>query len=740
MTQPTPLQLVVDGKPQPFSTGDSVLVAMLRNEAHPTGGGTLCCGGDCPHCLATVDGIAYVRTCQVAAKPGMVIAREHFGGEHPLLSDTDAPINRSVPARNLFCDVVVIGQGESGRAEAAAATAAGKSVITVDTQLGEEAIAIYAGPRVVVRTDQEMLVMQPREEVVVATGAAEIPPIAPGSDLMGLLTSRAAEHLAQAGIDLGTVVAVGTPPADIDATPVSGDIVRFEGSDGQVTAVVMADADGNETTHPCNTVALGLGMHPRNALYLMGHDLPVRVVGEAAGETELPKCPGNGIVCPCIGASIADLEYTWESGFREMELIKRSTLAGTGTCQGMSCLPYLQSYILDKGKELQPRFTARPMNRQPTIGEIAAGAYHRITLRTALDEEHRKLGAQMERSGPWWRPWSYGDVISEYWAVRTGVSIMDVSTLGKIVVSGPDALEFLERLYPAKVSSIRTGRARYVLNLNERGYVLDDGLIAKESDTRYALTFTSSGSTHSEMWLRDWAHGWGMDVRIMNQTRSLGAINVTGPQAAVLLERAGLEKMPRFMRFIDTQVAGIDCRVYRLSFTGEVSVELHHHHQDSVALWRTLLELGEDLGIRPHGLDALTKLRLEKGHIIVGQDTDFDSTVRRIDHEWAVKMEKEEFLGRPAVVRTDKVPLDKMLVGLEMEEDSAFEGAVIYYGETFAGAVTSYTWSPILNKAVMLGWVDFYDGVLPTEVTINGHTARRVELPFYDKEGGRAKA
>lgn len=150
--------------------------------------------------------------------------------------------------------------------------------------------------------------------------------------------------------------------------------------------------------------------------------------------------------------------------------------------------------------------------------------------------------------------------------------------------------------------------------------------------------------------------------------------------------------------------------------------------------------MGQDLGIRPHGLDALTRLRLEKGHIIVGQDSDFDSTARRIHHDWAVKLEKEAFIGRQAVIRTNRIELDKMLVGFEMDEDGAFEGAVIWYEGEHAGFVTSYTWSPILNKAVMLGWLNYFDGALPTEVTINDQTARRVALPFYDKEGGRAKA
>jgi sarcosine oxidase subunit alpha len=438
---------------------------------------------------------------------------------------------------------------------------------------------------------------------------------------------------------------------------------------------------------------------------------------------------------------VADLDFAWEQGFQEMELIKRATLAGTGTCQGSVCLPYLRSFLEQCGGKLQPSFTARPVTRQLTMGEMAAGGHHHPMARTALDGEHRRLGAQMERSGGWWRPWHYGDLWAEYWAVREAVSIMDVSTLGKFIVSGPDVLPFLERLYPTQVATIREGRSRYVLLLNERGYVLDDGLVCKESDTRYTLTFTSGGSSTAEMWLRDWANGWGTDVRILNQTHSLGAINVTGPLAQTLLARLGVAEPPSYLGHKRLSVAGVPCHVFRLSFTGELSYELHHPVEQSVTLWRALLAEGADLGIKPHGLDALLRLRLDKGHVIVGQDTDFDSTPRRIQHEWAVKLAKEVFIGRQAIIRTDKIPLDKLLVGLEMDDgDAPYEGAVIQVNGQYAGFVTSSAYSPVLGKSVMLGWLYFVDGGLPEEVMVDGCVARRVPVPFYDKEARRARA
>jgi sarcosine oxidase subunit alpha len=160
------------------------------------------------------------------------------------------------------------------------------------------------------------------------------------------------------------------------------------------------------------------------------------------------------------------------------------------------------------------------------------------------------------------------------------------------------------------------------------------------------------------------------------------------------------------------------------------------------------MALGHDLGIKPHGIEALLKLRLEKGHVIVGQDTDFDSTPRRIDMTWAVNTKKTDangeiinWVGRSGVLRTDKQPLDKQLCALVMDAPAPLEGVLIRHTDgEYAGYVTSSTWSPLLRKVLMLGWVRLRDGALPEQVVIDGRTATRSTLPFYDKEGARAKA
>jgi len=344
----------------------------------------------------------------------------------------------------------------------------------------------------------------------------------------------------------------------------------------------------------------------------------------------------------------------------------------------------------------------------------------------------------MDRFGGWWRPWNYGDHLAEYRAVREAVSLGDVSTLGKFVVAGPDAVEFLQRLYPTDVSTIRVGRSRYALLLNERGHVIDDGMICREADDRFVLTFTTGGAGNAEMWMRDWMETWGLNVLLLDRTMSLAAINVTGPRAAELLARVGLADPPRFLQHVHTELGGMPVHVMRLSFTGEASWEIHHPVDRSVDLWRALLEVGEELGIRPHGLQALFALRLEKGHVIIGMDTELDTTPRRLGMDWAVNMDKPFFIGRDALARTASLPDQRRLVGLTMAGNAPTEGTPIASRGEVLGHVTSSFASPALGQAVMLGWLK--RALFPDQVEVDGRTAAVTAPPFYDPEGLRARA
>ncbi len=743
--RPDQRTITVDGGELPFEPGDSVALAILRSGRSPGNGGTLCLAGDCGNCLAIVDGVAYVRTCQERARGGLAVERHPPDGLPvlPFLEwDTPrAPAGREIEVLRADVDVAIIGGGDAGEAAATEARAAGRVVLVLDAAVGDEVVAIYAGPTLVVRTPTAMLHVHPRE-IVIATGAAEIQPVVPGNHLTGLLTARAAERLHAAGVSLGDAVAVGAPPEGVPCVAVAGRLVRIEGDrDGRVRAVVTADDwIGAETETPCDTVILGLGRSPRDVLARMAGAVPVRVVGPAADEGSLPPPPTDGVVCRCMGTTVADLGAAWDRGFTELELLKRSSLAGLGTCQGGACLPHVRSWIAahDPAGIFPAPFTARPASRQITLAEAGADTAVDAFRRTPLHDVHLALDARMDRFGGWWRPWHYGDPIGEYWAVREAVSLGDVSTLGKLVVSGPDVVECLERLYPCHVADIKPGRSRYALLLNERGHVIDDGMILRESETRFVLSFTSGGAANAEMWVRDWISVWGLRVHVLDQTMSLAAINVTGPLAKDLLGRAGLAEPPRFLGHVRAEIAGVPCHVMRLSFTGEVAFELHHPIDRSVELWRALMALGEGLQIRPHGLQALFGLRLEKGHVIVGMDTELDSTPRRLGMDWAARMDKPRFIGRASLERTAKLPDERRLHGFTMLGQAPTEGSPIFDGDDIVGHVTGSWTSPVLGHAVMLGWLKRTP--FPEGVTIDGRDALVTSTPFYDPEGLRARA
>ncbi len=628
-----PARIVVDGRSIDAEAGDSIAIAVLRTGEPPGRGGTLCLAGDCGNCLAVVDGVAYVRTCQVPALDGTVVVRHPAEGNPPLPVDET---RAEVPVERRSVERVVIGRAGEPPAPGA---------LVMDAADGIEVVGIYAGPTVIARTATPggMLHVE-AEEVVVATGTAELQPVVPGNDLHGILTPRAAARLRDAGVELPEpVVTVGR------------EVVRFDGdATGRVETVVTRDG-----AIPARTVIADLGRTPRDLLARMATDQEaLTVVGGAADEWPLPPAPTDpaATVCRCMGVTVGDLDAAWVDGYTELELLKRATLAGIGTCQGGACLPHVRAWIAERSGAVPDPFTARPGARQITLAEAAADVTVDVFRRTPLHDEHLALGARMDRFGGWWRPWNYGDVVEEYTAVRERVSIGDVSTLGKLIVSGPDVVEALERIYPCHVADIQPGRSRYALLLNERGHVMDDGMILRESETRFVLSFTSGGAANAEMWLRDWIDTWGLRVHVMDRTMSLAAINVTGPLAGELLQRLGLAEPPRWLRHAHARVAEVPCHVMRLSFTGEAAWELHHPVTESVYLWRALLEAGADLGIKPHGLQALFGLRLEKGHVIVGMDTELDTTPRRIGMDWAARMDKPWFIGRAALARTAGSP------------------------------------------------------------------------------------
>lgn len=718
-----------------------------------------------------------------------------------------APLER----RNLHTDVAVIGGGISGLTAALAAADHGESVVLVDEGLVGEALApgptrnaidrllasvravpritlieraaasgIYDGPLVAAASHDALHLIHPRR-VIVATGASERHAVFPGSDLPGVWLGRGAARMAgvhrvkpgntavvvcqtaesfehldtirRAGVDVRAVV-VSAPLASRapeGLRTIVGDVVRANGS-RRATSVVVQSPTGQETID-CDTVVLSIGLTPRNGLLRQASPGIATGVGDVMAN-ELPPSPRTGIICLCEDADAGDLECAYREGFTSTELLKRYTTMTMGPCQGQMCQPHMQAFVRAKNPKAgwtSGVTTARPPARPITLEQAAAGFDHHIELRTALHERHLSMGAQMQWAGAWKRPGDYGDVTNEYLAVRQTVSVMDVGTLGKFRICGPDATEFLDRLYPTRIAGLAAGRAKYTITLNEAGYIFDDGMAGRVGENEYFVTTTSSGADAAEAWFKDWNDAWKLRVRIVNVTHVLGAINVAGPNSRGVLARLTSDAIDRtglpYGGIARLDVRGIPCTAMRVGFTGELGFELHHPASRSVELWDALVEAGRDLGLVPHGLDALKLLRLEKGHIIVGQDTDFDTSPAKVGLQWAVMMDKPFFVGRASLERLASIPLIKRLVPIRFDGSSApDEGAQLTLDGERIGYLTSSRYSRLLGHGVALGWVNVdASGSSPTTVEAVSDNGRRdtgtiARGPFYDREGAKLRA
>ena len=666
----------------------------------------------------------------------------------------------------------------------------------IDVLERHAAIGLYEGPLVPVVGPEETLEVEP-EQIVVATGAVEHHAVFLGNDLPGVWLGRGAarmagvhgvapgrravvvaatveslEHLSvlrRAGTEIAATV---VPDAlrslvgeDVPLIP-DGRVVRAEGR-GHVTAVVLDTPDG-ERRVACDTLILSLGLAPRDALLRMGAELPVCGAGDAvwpgctieqaegsgleavAGGVEpwaVADAPlgSEGVVCLCEDVGVRELHAAWAEGWTNAEILKRYTTTTMGPCQGAMCGRHLAAFTRARTGEAaaSARTTARPPARPVALEDLAGGVNEVIAKHTALHNTHLLRGGRLDWSGSWIRPYHYGDAAEEYRAVRERVGLMDVGTLGKFLIAGRDATELLDRVVPCRVSSLSAGRSRYMLALDEAGYVMDDGLVCATADGGYYVTSTSGGADRMEAWLRDWTDRWGLHAHVLNQTAMLGAINVAGPLARELLARLSDDPLDAttlpYSAHGEITVAGVSCRVLRVGFVGELSFELHHPRSRGPELWESLMREGADLGVRPHGLDALDVLRLDKGHLFLGQDTLPDDHPGKLGLEWAVAMDKPAFLGKVALERMAASPLRRRLVGLRFD-DQPQRGAPLSVGAEIVGRITSCAYSEAVGASIGLGWIRSVGGEFPARLRSNGTTAAVAPTPFYDPEGKRLRA
>ncbi|HEX9343943.1 MAG TPA: aminomethyltransferase family protein, partial [Actinomycetota bacterium] len=365
-------------------------------------------------------------------------------------------------------------------------------------------------------------------------------------------------------------------------------------------------------------------------------------------------------------------------------------------------------------------------------------------------------------AGQWIRPDHYGDPAAEVRNVRGGVGIIDVTPLGKLDLRGPDVPKLLNLLYVNKWSKLDVGSVRYGVMCAEDGVVLDDGVTGRLEEGRWLMTTTSSGAATVWEWVENWLQTEHADwqVHVTPVTTAYASINVAGPKSRELLERIseGVDLSPEafpYMRVRLATIAGVaDCFMWRIGFTGELSYEIHVPAAYGLHVWETLMTRGADLGIAPFGVEAQRIMRLEKGHFIVGQDTDGLTKAFSAALDWAVKLDKDDFAGKPELVwqreHADAVSLngDLRLVGLQPVDGQLVpaEASLIVEGEKqIAGRITSSRMSPTLGRSICLGQVAPHLAAPGTEVTVQLPDGRRApaqvmeHLAHFDPEGVRLR-
>ena len=385
-----------------------------------------------------------------------------------------------------------------------------------------------------------------------------------------------------------------------------------------------------------------------------------------------------------------------------------------------------------------------------TLG-LLAGRPHEPVRRTALHHRHEELGAAMTWTGPWRRPHSYGpDPAAEARHVHHAVGLIDVSTLGKILVTGPDAGAFLDRVYPNRFSDLGVGRIRYGVLTGDSGRIMDDGTVARLDEETFYVTTTSTGADGVYQWFTWWNAVWFMDVRFVQLTGAVSAVNVAGPHARELMTRLSADDFSNEgLAYLDARhvrVAGVPCLVLRIGFVGELGYELHFPSPLAEHVWDALLDRGADLDVAPFGLEPQRILRLEKGHVIVGHDTDSESNLLEAAMPWIVKDDKEfEWVGKWATRQVAERGLRWMLVGFESPSGAIpVEGGQVVVDGVSAGRVTSVRHSAELGKVIGLAIVPHalaVDGGR-FDVQVDGRpVAMRVHLgPFFDPAGERLTA
>ncbi len=504
---------------------------------------------------------------------------------------------------------------------------------------------------------------------------------------------------------------------------------------------------------------------------VFGDPMPLYLVPHTKTASRAPK----QFVDMQNDVTAAGIEMTTREGFESIEHVKRYTALGFGTDQGKTGNINGMAIVAKAlGKTISETGTTvfRP-NYTPVSFGVVAGAHTDLLFDpqrfTPMHEWHIERGAEFENVGQWKRPWYFpvGDesmedaLKREQLATRNGVGILDASTLGKIDIQGKDAREFLGRVYTNAWEKLAIGRCRYGLMCGEDGMVMDDGVTSCLADNHFLMTTTSGGAAHVLSWLEiyhqtEWPE---LEVFFTSVTDEWATMSIAGPDSRKLLsELTDIDLAADAFKFMDWRegkVADIPARVFRISFTGDLSYEINVPAHYGLHVWKALFKAGEKYNLTPYGTETMHILRAEKGFVIVGQETDGSVTPIDLDHGWAVANNKPfSFIGKRGMQRADCLRDDrKQLVGLKTVDPEAVlpEGAQAVFTPdqaipmTMVGHVTSSYYSAFLDRSIAMGLIR--GGLSKKGESVyfplaNGKTIEAIicDPVFVDPDGKRQKA
>ena len=382
----------------------------------------------------------------------------------------------------------------------------------------------------------------------------------------------------------------------------------------------------------------------------------------------------------------------------------------------------------------EPMATASP---SASNGSAATPESQGTLRHTPLYDVHRALGARMVPFAGWEMPVQYASIIDEHRTVRTAVGLFDLSHMGELLISGPDALAFLGHAVISDPSSLEPGQAQYSMLCARDGGVIDD-LIIYRIHEGYLVVCNAANREAVLAHLRGLLAQGGFNATLEDRSDATGLVAPQGPRAAELLKTLTQADIDGLGYYHATPgvVAGIECLIARTGYTGEDGFELFCLASQTEALWEAVRVAGEGFGLKPCGLGSRDTLRLEAGMPLYGNELDRDHNPYEANMGWAVKLEKGEFVGRAALSRIRERGAKRRLVGLVMRENAVarhgYEVRVADYG---TGVVTSGTASPTLNEKIAMAYLPAQAATVGGEVEVlvrdRPYGADQVKLPFY---------